>query len=1589
MPEIKHTFTGGKMNKDIDERLVPNGEYRDAMNIQVATSEESDVATAQNILGNYRLRIKTNTGLVELPSEAATVATIPDEINDKLYYFIWTKNTNYIVEYSDGNPNANIVFIDDKTRFDDEGEPIASVLKFSPDNIITGINVIDNMIFWTDNQSEPKKINIQRSREGTQYPNHTKVINEKANITLGTSIDIEEKHVTVIKKSPPTPLKMELETNRIVGKNYTAVVDISIDESLAEDLVERIDVDGNVDSTFYDFNSVAVDELITLDINKYLSSGGDVVTGQDLSDMTGWGDLSDSPKVVLQAFDEDGEAPSTPITNFTIRGIIVDSDLSASTITIRVNSIDGFPDTPNVGEEILQYAVDLFQEEDKLFEFKFPRFSYRYKYEDGEYTPFAPFTQVAFVPGSFDYHPRKGYNLGMINRLTKINLGNIVTEKTPKDVVSIDILFKEEPSPNIYIIDTIKPNDDFESSTSTTNVWNRLKDNPNEEYFQITKETVNSTLPSNQLLRPWDNVPRKALSQEITASRVIYGNYVQNYDLISSTDETKKYVPSFDFTLVDRTSDIVEYTRTKKSIKSLREYQLGVVFLDKYGRETPVISNTSGTYRVPKEEANKSKAITTRLKGGFPKDLTHFKIFVKETSGEYYNMAMDRWYNAEDDNIWLAFPSSDRNKVDIDTFLILKKGTDSDTLIEDQARYKVIAIENEAPDFIKTSRDIASRVLNSGQAIFGSNTTDAPVENQKEFKMRYEPFYGTPGQNLHEINDSELYVEFAKGSQVSDRYKIISITCDFDPVNGPQASGAFYNVRLEKSLKSDVNFITNDPLGVNVTEIDSKTAVNVYTYKVESKPQFDGRFFVKIYYDEVFRRNIVKSTDEELGVKVASEKRIYGMFRAEKHNDLHCGNVSRFATDGRSVTNESAFMGSLYVDYSYQAGYYLIDEFTRMALYFRRYKKFGDANGTGYGNDLFGSNRYRMLHLGKGSSVDHVVAYDESHGVGEYWSYAGDLVTPTVYSHDWGKHYERWGEFGITKDGNDARAEITNDDEYMSTGDAYILVGGPGSGTAWMSLASDGYPGALTANWGDDPNFPQEGNKGKWDALLSSDRTVARDTEVWFVDQGPYLTEEISHDLDWNGGTADHDTRSFVNGQGIVVQGNTFDMELAFGGITTQKDVSINVKAGGNAVGATNIWENHFNVGGWNATGYMGVNATYNTSTDRDFISQINTSSRFRIKEDPNETIYTIQGNISSRGKFRHSNYAHWGDNEEEVENTQDNGQSMAEQLSFNFTKNWKIENIQGPSGSSDLFAKHIMKLGRLPSGVSPRVELAVCDMSGDVTGPNTTSGLTIDTDLKIYVKTIEDVDGNFLHEGMALYKYEAVGQTQTQTLPTYFGSPVGFGKNEYLVVRRIIEKGNVTDRYYELILGGYEFPLSVTEHLHINVNNKPKPETYYTFAQVGMNGYSHNSEFNINTMAHKNTGKGRVGAVGYTLQWVEDVEPEETLSENPAIFETEPKEIKELDIYHEATAALPIKLNSDTVQDAFPLGSYFTIPTIGISNPYTTPTRYEVYGYSQDKVVVSTLTPLLNHNFSPAVNVDVHRPDNLVIRATIYLTLV
>ena len=96
MPEIKHTFQGGGMNKDLDERLVPNGQYRDALNIQVKTTDDPDQTggesgTIQNIKGNSLIGQSYFDGWYNMGTEAnpqtpRCVGSVADEKNDRGYF---------------------------------------------------------------------------------------------------------------------------------------------------------------------------------------------------------------------------------------------------------------------------------------------------------------------------------------------------------------------------------------------------------------------------------------------------------------------------------------------------------------------------------------------------------------------------------------------------------------------------------------------------------------------------------------------------------------------------------------------------------------------------------------------------------------------------------------------------------------------------------------------------------------------------------------------------------------------------------------------------------------------------------------------------------------------------------------------------------------------------------------------------------------------------------------------------------------------------------------------------------------------------------------------------------------------------------------------------------------------------------------------------------------------------------------------------------------------------------------------------------------------------------------------------------------
>ena len=818
MPEIKHVFNQGKMNKDLDERLVPNGQYRHGLNIQVSSSEGSDVGTVQNILGNTKV-----SNLVGLESKC--VGAIADDKNNAFYWFVKSHYINRILEYKDGIITPVLVDVTNSNNpiYNTSAMPVNDVLKFTGD-IITGINIIDNLLFWTDNNSEPKKINIDLCKQGTDSAGdtHTLLVVPERKISTLNNIPIREEHITVVKKSPKTPLTLNLSVeDTIIGQKQFAFADAN------NDLYQSGDT--------FTVQQVAMTQGTSFNV-------GSIVL---LLSSTASGSLPEEFDIRLEVVANiSGTAPEAPPG-------LQPAPYPSNSYKFRVLSVDGGVTAPESVYNMMQGGNEL-----KFFENKFVRLSYRYKYQDGEYSCFGPFSQLAFVPSAFDYQTKLAYNIGMENHMKKLVVSGFVQTDTLETVTEIEILYKESNSPLVYSVDKLKYTDASKQEVTLLNGQVAGSNHWKSNSYEITSDLIYAVIPSNQLLRPFDNVPKKALAQEITGSRIVYANYEQNYDILNDLGDPQKPIitasvsPRFRYINFDN-------TRPLKSLKSLRQYQVGIVYVDKYGRETPVFSNEASTFNIPKNQSPVSNKIVTTVSTKHPSWAEFFKFYIKETSNEYYNLALSNVYLAEDGNLWLSFPSSERNKIDEETFLILKKARDSSIATLDDLRYKVIAIENEAPEFVKTiKKEIVSTSGDPSQTppikvFFKAGVSQSPQIGSRHFVIDKDVWTTDINSvslvNLVEIEDDFSFTFYKPTENLySKEYKVTDITTGDDT----------YKIVLEKPIDESDSWIYPDLINPNAptsltnrSGLDDELVIIIHKFEVENKPEFEGKFFVKIYND--------------------------------------------------------------------------------------------------------------------------------------------------------------------------------------------------------------------------------------------------------------------------------------------------------------------------------------------------------------------------------------------------------------------------------------------------------------------------------------------------------------------------------------------------------------------------------------------------------------------------------------------------------------------------------------------------------------------------------------------------------------------
>jgi len=152
MPIVTTNFVRGRMNKSVDERLLPPGEYINAINVRLGSTETTEIGAVENSKGNTQLTTLQYGGS-DLTG-AKCIGAYEDGANETIYWFVTSTTVDMIVSFDTKNELITYHVIS------------VSVLNFNEKYLINSVNKIGDLLFFTDDINPPRKINVTRTYPG-------------------------------------------------------------------------------------------------------------------------------------------------------------------------------------------------------------------------------------------------------------------------------------------------------------------------------------------------------------------------------------------------------------------------------------------------------------------------------------------------------------------------------------------------------------------------------------------------------------------------------------------------------------------------------------------------------------------------------------------------------------------------------------------------------------------------------------------------------------------------------------------------------------------------------------------------------------------------------------------------------------------------------------------------------------------------------------------------------------------------------------------------------------------------------------------------------------------------------------------------------------------------------------------------------------------------------------------------------------------------------------------------------------------------------------------------------------------------------
>jgi len=694
--DINNNFLKGRMNKSYDERVIPEGEYIDALNIRIGSTENNSVGAIENSLGNTKLTSITYNGGA-LSNAARCIGVFEDGSNETLYWFICDPgNVDLILSY---NANSGVIKYHVIST---------SVLNFDLKYLINSINKVDNLLFFTDGLNPPRKINIDRN-----YPNPVAGVDS-----------ITEDDILVI-VAPPTESPVVNFVNTPGEENYITERFISFayrykykdNEYSALSQFSTVAFEpGDFELDYSTYTNKSMQNLFNT-INVEFNTGGENVIGIDLCFK-----LSDTSIVnVIERYNKQEQGWSDNVTRsvlFNNRKIY--TALPSSELTRLYDNVPRTADSQTVmgnrliygnyvdGYDIdttLDYSLDLVSETIGYHEIP-------YELGNGIDYTIDPLNTITSNNSAVSIdltglELKEGSLLSMSFSLLHGTFSGYPdyndppTSPAPLNEFQYNFIFTlRQDYASVY---ELANSDEFVNAIYTHNPYASACDG-----FSIT-DNFNCSIVSKGVFPPfttgWDDVASGITGPDggFTITSSIGSNILQIQVpavkfKIEDPDNPGTYFYAYEYFFNSTFSAAFSKIGARQSLHSNRDYEVAIVYADNYLRSSTALVNNMNTVFVPASASEKKNYIVATINNLAPSWATRYKFVIKPSKTNYEIIYTNQFYVDDANLTWFKLEGENISKVKMDDVLIVK--SDTNGVLNDLIKTKVLEVKAQSSNFI-------------------------------------------------------------------------------------------------------------------------------------------------------------------------------------------------------------------------------------------------------------------------------------------------------------------------------------------------------------------------------------------------------------------------------------------------------------------------------------------------------------------------------------------------------------------------------------------------------------------------------------------------------------------------------------------------------------------------------------------------------------------------------------------------------------------------------------------------------------------------------------------------------------------------